>query len=384
MGVEIVCAGSAHAAEWPSTEDGEYARRVLVPLMTEGVRPFIENVGAQQHAAIVDGAVLPITIPAPRGPEPESYVASPTTQYVDYARREVELEIRDRRSLRLLSVPLIGAASALARATRLDQAVLVNNWLVSTNLYPEIDLNAIRSLLSNLVERWPDRAIVFRSVNDALTRDLLEVLEAERGRAVFSRQVWILDPSRDLGFRRMKSFARDVAIAGRSSSHWRRVDEPADVDVDRIKALYDALYIEKYSSLNPQFTRRFVECAIAERWLDVHVLETGSRLDAVVGFFLRNGVMTTPFIGYDTERPQSDGLYRRISLKLIDEAAARGAVLHQSSGAAAFKRHRGAWPSIEYHVVFDRHLPVHRRAGWMVLGSIGRRILVPAVRRYNL
>lgn len=384
MGVEIVCAGSALDAAWPSTEDGEYARRVLVPLMTEGVRPFIDNVSAEQQAAIIDGAVLPLTIPAPKGPEPESYVASPTTQYVDYARREVELEIRGRRSLRYLSAPLIGAASALARATRLDHVVLVNNWLVSTNLYPDVDAAAIRSMLSTLVDRWPDRAIVFRSVNDALTRDLLEVLEAEGGRAVFSRQVWILDPSRDGEFRRLKSFARDVAIARRSPSRWRRVYAPGDVDVDRIKALYDALYVEKYSSLNPQFTRRFVEFAVAERWLDVHVLETDGRADAVVGFFRRNGVMTTPFIGYDTVRPQSDGLYRQISLKLIEEAGAAGAILHQSSGAAAFKRHRGAWPSIEYHVVFDRYLPAHRRAGWMALGSIGRRILVPVVRRYNL
>lgn len=384
MQVELVCGDLALDAAWPSTEDGRYARRVLVPMMTEGVRPFIDNVRAEQQAAIVDGAVLPLTIPAPRGREPESYVASPTTQYVDYARREVELEIRGRRWLRLLSVPIIGAASVLARATRLDHALLVNNWLVSTNLYPRIDTTAIRSLLTTLVDRWPDRAIVFRSVNDSLTRDLLAVLESEGGRAVFSRQVWILDPSRDRAFRRLKSFARDRAVARRSSSQWRRVDATTDVDVDRLKALYDALYIEKYSALNPQFTRRFVECAVAERWLDVHVLETGSRVDAVVGFFRRNGVMTTPFIGYDTALPQSVGLYRQISVKLIDEAAAAGAILHQSSGASAFKRHRGAWPSIEYHVVFDRHLPVHRRVGWMALGSIGRRILVPMVRRYNL
>ena len=72
--------------------------------------------------------------------------------------------------------------------------------------------------------------------------------------------------------------------------------------------------------------------------------------------------MTTPLIGYDRSLPAETGLYRLISYHLTEEAAARGLILHQSSGAAAFKRHRGSVAGMEYSFVYDRHLPL-RHAG---------------------
>jgi hypothetical protein len=39
-------------------------------------------------------------------------------------------------------------------------------------------------------------------------------------------------------------------------------------------------------------------------------------------------------------------------------------------GNDAFKRHRGAEPHCEHDVVFDRHVPVHRRAPWWLMQHV--------------
>jgi hypothetical protein len=69
---------------------------------------------------------------------------------------------------------------------------------------------------------------------------------------------------------------------------------------------------------------------------------------------------------------------------LYDIAAQKGWLLNDSSGAAEFKRLRGAVPEIEYRAVYVRHLPWRRRVGWATLAFLLRRIAVPIVRRYGL
>src|ERR671917_234317 len=93
---------------WPDTADGDYARRVLAPLMRQGTRAYIANADAEVRVLVAGPLVLPLVVvegPS-RLPHP-SYVVSPTSHYVDYAKREVELELHDRPWLRRLFPPLI-------------------------------------------------------------------------------------------------------------------------------------------------------------------------------------------------------------------------------------------------------------------------------------
>ncbi|WP_374016341.1 hypothetical protein ABU162_18735 [Paenibacillus thiaminolyticus] len=73
--------------------------------------------------------------------------------------------------------------------------------------------------------------------------------------------------------------------------------------------------------------------------------------------FCRDGVMTTMLFGYDTALPQELGLYRMLSAALLELARENGDLLHESSGAAQFKRNRGARADIGYSAVFCDHLP---------------------------
>ena len=114
------------------------------------------------------------------------------------------------------------------------------------------------------------------------------------------------------------------------------------------------------------------------------MLKRHDQIDGVLGFVERNGVMTTPLIGYDRSVDAAAGLYRLISLKLVEQAAERGLILHQSSGAAAFKRHRGSTASMEYNLVYDRHLAPRCRLPWQLLAALSRVVIMPMMRRYGL
>jgi hypothetical protein len=369
---------------WPANAEGDRARRVLIPLMREGTRSYIANVEAEVRVLVADDIVLPVAIvDGPSALPHPSYVVSPTSQYVDYAKREVELELHDRPLLRRLAPPLLDIFRPLLRWSQIEKAVYVNNWLLSTNLYPHFPPGVLRALHSLLTTAFPDHALVFRSVNQELNGAVGSELRGLGYRAVFSRQVYILDP-RTGAYRRKKSYCKDRSLARRTPYAWINASALAESDCPRLKRLYDDLYIDKYSPYNPQFSEAFFRAAVSLGWLELWALRTDTRIDGILGFMQCQGVMTTPLIGYDRSLPEERGLYRLISLKLIEEAARRGLILHQSSGAAQFKKHRGGEPSIEYSYVFDRHLPRRRRLPWQLLAGLSEYAVIPLMRRLGL
>ena len=105
---------------------------------------------------------------------------------------------------------------------------------------------------------------------------------------------------------------------------------------------------------------------------------------AAIGYFNRSGVMTTPLIGYDRTIPQSVGLYRLITVRIIDEAVATENFLHMSSGAAHFKMLRGAKSCFEFNMVGYSHLKWSRRLPWSVLSWLTRWIAQPVFRWFKL
>ncbi|CAM3628668.1 hypothetical protein [Brevibacillus invocatus] len=65
-----------------------------------------------------------------------------------------------------------------------------------------------------------------------------------------------------------------------------------DEDILRLLELYNALYLQKYSMYNPQFNERFFALALKKGILQLHAIRKNGRIDAVLGYFCRNGVMT--------------------------------------------------------------------------------------------
>ena len=373
---------SLHELEWPDTEDGRYARAYLEPLILQGTDRYIRNVETTLLIARIGGLLLPLTVN--EGEYDNAYVCSPYTHYVRYAKQE----------LTLLNSPLLEKSLSVMldvfgywmKKSQLNRVVHINNWLLSTNLFPQLSGEQAAAVMNKVREHFPNHAIVVRSLCPSLHSEMIAALHSEGCKLVPSRQVYLYRAN-DPSFGNAKArwlLKRDYELLAKNGYTFVPAEDIADKDLPRIAELYKMLYLDKYSYDNPQFDEAFLSLAKQTGILTLYGLRKDGRLDAVLGFFSRNGVMTTPLFGYDTTLPQSVGLYRMLSACLIRQSREKGYLLHESAGAAQFKRNRGAEADFEYSAVYDRHLPLGRRWCWSSLDVLLNRVGVPLMRKLKL
>lgn len=350
---------------WPQTPDGDYARRYLRPFLSHGPQHYIRNVyNTKLLLAQVDETILPLTV-TDFHPD-NSYVCSPYSHYISYGGYE-EVHRLDNPLAETLIQAVLHPVAWYLRQVGLDRVVYVNNWLLSTNLYPRLDEAAVRALAQVLPEQFPNRTIVFRSVDERANQLLLQTLLGEGYRMILSRQVWYMQPEEALRTRQVKE---DIRVLRQHP--YEVVDGAAltDGELDRCLELYNRLYLEKYSYYNPQFTPAFLRLARDGEILHLHALRRDGQINGVMGFFARNGLMTQPLFGYDTALPMDEGLYRLLTLITLQEGQARSLLVHASGGVGKFKKARGGKSVIEYNAVYDSHLPIHRRVPWRILQQV--------------
>src|SRR5690606_2745923 len=89
---------------------------------------------------------------------------------------------------------LIAGVERLLSNAKIERIVQINNWLLSTNLYPaDWQGEGLEELTQLLRERFPGHAFGFRSLNPASNAVLLERLQALGYLALPSRQVYLFD-----------------------------------------------------------------------------------------------------------------------------------------------------------------------------------------------
>lgn len=365
--------------------DTRTAARFLAPLMAEGVPAFIENVAVRMKALQVEGRLLPLAVVEPH-PNNTAYVASPMGQYIRYSREEMLSGSHYSRSLRWMARPAFAAIQAACRLTGFERVVFVNDWLLSSNLWPTLDTAMLPVMLHQLQHAFPDYAIVFRSVCERSEGALLQALREQGGLPVVSRQVYMLDTS-DPSYRKKRPLQQDGKRWDKQTEYQAVWLSHADQETAaRIRRLYEMVYLEKYSAYNPRYRERFIQLALESGCMDFQALQNRSsgRIDAVQAIFRRQGVVTTPFIGHDRSLPPQAGLYRHLNLLLTREAEATAGLLHMSSGAAQFKKQRGGVPDFEYNVAFIDHLGGWRRLPWRFWHRLSERRIKPGMQQYGV
>jgi hypothetical protein len=343
-------------------------------------RLFGDNLRTKVDLLQAGGYLLPVTVNDDEADN--AWVCSPLTTYRDYAREELERHIHP-----MIGAPLGCVCRAYGRVLEraaIDRAVALNNWLLSTNIYPPLDRPQLEDLVGQARRRWPRHALWFRSLNDRQNRDWIAALAALDFRLVPSRQVYLFDDLRAKAARHA-NLKRDLQLLRRTPLARTDGGDFTLADYRRIEALYGMLYLDKYSRLNPRYTACFMARWHAAGLLQFHGFrDAAGTLQAVVGTFAQDGVITAPVVGYDTALPQSLGLYRLLMASVFDQAMASGATVNLSAGAAHFKRLRGGIPAIEYSAVLVSHMPAQTRRAVAALSALTTRIGIPLMQRFKL
>jgi hypothetical protein len=346
------------------------------------VRDLIANLKTTIETLDVAGRVFPLTL-NDADDAPNCYICCPTSAYIDYAMDETR-NFAAHPLLRRALNALIGACAPLVRASGLDHQAQVNNWLYSTNPVPLLDRPTVAALRANLIERFPDRTIVIRSLNDIADPATIAALEAEGFRMLAARQIYIF-ADRSAAPVMTRDMKRDRARL--RATPFERVGNGDFTEADYVRAeqLYTMLYLDKYTPLNPHYTARYIaemhRCGIISL---AGLRRPGGELVAVTGLFENGVTLTQPIVGYDTSLPVGEGLYRMMMAMAQDHATARGLFFNMSAGAAGFKRRRGAVAAIEFNAVFAGHLPRRRRVAIRVMETVLALVGIPLLRRFEL
>ncbi|MBK9211089.1 MAG: hypothetical protein IPL71_23530 [Anaerolineales bacterium] len=175
MKPELFTRENINDINWPSTADGEYARRYLLPTMTDGAQKYIKNIyNTQLMIAKVDDVIIPITTSDFH--LDNTYTVSPYSHYVSYGGYE-EVKHLHNPPVEALIKLLMGPIASYFRNADLDKVAYVNNYLLSTNLYPSVNSEQLSALSEALPGWFPERVIVFRSVDEKKNPHIADILK---------------------------------------------------------------------------------------------------------------------------------------------------------------------------------------------------------------
>lgn len=351
----------------------------LKPFVFEGVLKYIANAQTKYFVLKLNDEAFPVSVNETEWNS--CYVVSPFTHYITYCC--VELYLLKFKPLQYVLTLFIKTIGIALRQGKINKNVHINNYLLSTNLYPELSDEGVKEIRDFMVDKYPDHTLIFRSVNSYPDGSALEKFKKNGFFPVASRQLYIQDPERR-EVKISKSYKKDISLFKRSGYEIVSAEAITESDLPRILELYNFLYIDKYSELNPQFTLEYLRWAKRTRFLKIHVLKKEGKIDGVVGYYRRGRFMTTPLFGYDTHLPVETGLYRLLSTLLIDHARDAGLLLNASSGASEFKRARGGVVYSEFNLVYTAHLSFGRRATWAGLRIFTNSVVLPVLRKLKL
>ncbi|MGC8532491.1 MAG: hypothetical protein ACP5M1_10680 [Acidiphilium sp.] len=363
---------------WP--EQAALERAYLTAFAQIGAPALIANVRTKIYGLRAGGRIFPLTVnEAEYG---DSYVCLPHTAYALYAREELDLVETGiwRPALRLLT----SLAGGLMRAIRINQIVHLNNWMLSTNLHHGWQGEALTAIRQLLVAQFPDHVIAIRSINRWSDAPLADALSADGWQFLPSRQIYVTDDLvRDWAPRR--DTKQDLRLLRNTPYQDDNMEQLRAGDAERIAQLYGWLYLDRYSTLNPQFTPAFIEITHRSGLIRYRGLRDATgQLVVIVGCLLRGDILTTPIVGYDTALPRAQGLYRLACVLLTQIAQSYGVRLNSSAGAGEFKRLRGAHGELEYSAFFTAHLSAPRRIAIDAMAMALNRLAVPLIRARGL
>lgn len=353
------------------------AARFAAALGTEGTSAYVSNATSRFALMRYRDREFPITIDD--GGYSRTYVASPHSAYVLYARDEIDIVGIKR--WRWVARGALSLLDRMLRAIRINRVVHLDNWLLSTNLHGTWYGKGLPQMREILARRFPEHFLILRSLDPKSCPQLLDAAKADGWTLIPSRQIWVTDDLvRD--WRPRNAYGNDRRALANSGLTIEEMDELEPCDAERIADLYYQLYVERYSPINPIFTAQYMIETARSGLLRYRVArEASGTIMAVVGMLMRGDCLTVPVLGYDLARPRKEALYRIATFMFSEYAMERGLRLHSSSGAGEFKRNRGAHPVIEYMAVDARHLSRGRRAGLQVLARMLETIMVPMMRK---
>jgi hypothetical protein len=328
---------SMSAPQLICSNDREQKARAMMQWPRSALGDWMQNGSAElewhgPHALPITTSVLP------RQPS-ACYITSLRSAWFDYAAEEI--------AHKPFAAWSFKCAGQLAWLLGMDKMVLVGNAPVSTNIWPRHHMGEIPILCQQVAATYEEHFIGVRNLQADKHAALMTNLREQGFYSLPARIVYEFDfrekPSKD-----RSHLNRDRSALKRSGLQINVLTAISEQQAHHLRDLYQAIYIDKHSALNAQYTAQFFADMVSCGLMTALVLQDAE--NRIVAFALLYGVddtLTVPALGYD---PQSavNGLYRLLFAAISLHAQDKRMLLNYSSGAGDFKRKRGGVAHIEY------------------------------------
>ena len=168
-----------------------FAMTYIKPFMTHGSLRMIHNVKTNTNIINCQNIAIPTTCNDKQ--YHSSYVVSPYNALVDYSFEEVNKI--DSKLLRHILKMLISFQALFLKAGKINQNVMLNNYLLSTNLYHDISYDAFKTITQETIKFYKNHALCWRSLNLHSNQKIINDLKRLGYLMIPSRQVYIFDKS---------------------------------------------------------------------------------------------------------------------------------------------------------------------------------------------
>lgn len=331
---------------FPESEINELIRDYIIPMIKYGASIYIKNAETKLIILKINAHLIPVTITEEN--QYGSYIFSFYTAFNYCIYEEIKNSIHSKIKLYPMLF-LIKLNSLLMKFAKINKCIIINNWLFSTNIHPEISYEELKDVSEYFCNQYKGYTIIVKSLNILTTFSTIKKYIKLGYQFISLRPIYLLTP--EIFDNLNKKQRREL----RNDKHYINKNELMVVytlhDFDRIhqykiiKSYYDDLYIKKYSKYNAQFTDKFFADRLKSNCFKKIFVLRGENILAFSICFSINNTLSTPVLGYVKDIPD---LYRVTSYCIQDYAISNKFIDHASSGVGHFKQSRGYKPYTEY------------------------------------
>ena len=343
--------------------------KLLQMLVENGLGLFIDNCNAQIVILEYENNYLPLIIAG--NYKNQTYLTSLIASYIDYPKHILRN--------RILNI-LFSFLNKILVWSSIDKVVYINHWLISTNIHQDLSAEQIDEITKFIKQNFPDYAICFRNISKETNELLYNSLNQNKYRFLINRVSYYINKNNFAKVYKKQALKKDLSLYKKSE-----YKISATIADSRLQTqVYTDLYINKYTSLNPQYNENFFDLLTQNGFENYTLL---NKQNKIVGFFVPfviNDTVSVPWFGYNTSVIQKEGLYRLLMLNIIEYAKNNNLNLNLSSGVGEFKQRRGAKPYWEYLAIDYSHLNIFRKLLYFSLIEITNKISFPLAKWFNI
>ena len=276
-----------------------------------------------------------------------TYIFSLKAHYFKYCAYELKAHDNLNSTSKKILSSTLKLMDFFTNLTNVDEMIYVNHNWGSTTLWD----SSFKNFLSSHEIPKMNKPFLFRSLNkDHLPE--FEKLPKKDWLILYYREALVYENDQSISKKCLKNLEKDFMLVGKHSYEVVGENSLNNDDYLRIEKLYQMLYLNKYTNLNPCYTAAFFKAKVVDKHFKLFCLRKQGKIDAFALYEIRNNLMQVPCIGYDTSLPKELGLYLQITSTFTRYALENKIKFYASDGCAKFKINRGANSYPEFCAIY--------------------------------